>query len=38
VEHREVDILDNGLVEGNVSLSDKARFAKLEAEQKKTEK
>ena len=34
LEHREVNHLDNGLVEGNVSLADKARFAKLEAEHK----
>ena len=34
LEHREADILDNGQVEGNVSLADRARFAKLEAEQK----
>ena len=34
LEHREVDILDNGQVEGNVSLADKERFAKLEAEHK----
>ena len=35
LEHREADILDNGQVEGNVSLADRARFAKLEAEQNK---
>ena len=34
LEHRKVDILDNGLVEGNVSLADKERFARLEAEHK----
>ena len=34
LEHREADILDNGVVEGNVSLADKERFAKLEAERK----
>ena len=30
LEHREADVLDNGQVDGNVSLADKARFAKLE--------
>ena len=35
LEHRRADILDNGQVEGNVSLADKARFAKLEADTKK---
>lgn len=34
LEHREADILDNGVVEGNVSLADKERFARLEAERK----
>ena len=38
LEHREADILDNGQVEGNVSLADKERFAKLEAEQKENER
>ena len=37
LEHREADILDNGQVEGNVSLADRERFAKLEAEQKKNQ-
>ena len=35
LEHREADALDNGQVDGNVSLADRERFAKLEA---KTEK
>ena len=34
LEHREADVLDNGQVDGNVSLADKERFARLEAEQK----
>jgi len=34
LENREADVLDNGLVEGNVSLADKARFEKIEAERK----
>ena len=34
LEHREADVLDNGQVDGNVSLADRERFAKLEAEQK----
>ena len=38
LEHREADILDNGQVDGNVSLADRARFAKLEAEKKAQEK
>ena len=37
LEHREADILDNGQVEGNVSLADRARFAKLEAKEKDKE-
>jgi len=32
LEHREADHLDNGQVEGNVSLAEKARFEKLETE------
>ena len=32
LEHRVVDPLDNGTVEGNVSLSDKAKFAAAEAQ------
>ena len=35
LEHREADALDNGQVDGNVSLADRERFAKPEAEQKK---
>ena len=35
LEHRETDVLDNGQVDGNVSLADRERFAKLEAEQEK---
>ena len=38
LEHREADILDNGQVDGNVSLADRARFAKLEAEREEREK
>jgi len=38
LEHREVDHLDNGAVEGNVSLSDKAKFSEAEAAAEKTEK
>ena len=34
LEHREADVLDNGQVDGNVSLADKERFAELEAKQK----
>jgi len=37
LEHREADVLDNGQVDGNVSLADKARFAKLESKQKNDE-
>ena len=31
LRNREVDALDNGMVEGNVSLSDKAKFAAIES-------
>ncbi len=34
LEKQTVDVLDNGQVEGNVSLADKARFEKLEKESK----
>ncbi|MBQ7207720.1 MAG: sodium:panthothenate symporter, partial [Lentisphaeria bacterium] len=37
LEHREADILDNGQVEGSVSLADRARFDKLEAGRKRGE-
>jgi hypothetical protein len=37
LEHREVDHLDNGAVEGNVSLSDKAKFSEAEAAAEKKE-
>ena len=30
LEKREIDPLDNGQVEGNVSLADKAKFASIE--------
>ena len=31
---REIDVLDNGRVEGNMSISDKARFERIEREGK----
>ena len=35
LEKREIDPLDNGQVEGNISLADKARFARLKEEDNK---
>jgi hypothetical protein len=37
LEKREVDHLDNGAVEGNVSLADKAKFSEAEAAAEKKE-
>ena len=37
LKNREVDALDNGMVEGSVSIADQAKFAAIEAESKKAE-